>query len=218
MRVGINLVGVSYNDGKHGRYRNYEDAIQSLKDKIEKPLTDEGHEVSYHITTYDSEKRFDILKAYNPMSSEFLDSSLNVLGGGDLLWTGMKAISQTYLKSLHKLTEIPLDFVISTRFDILFNETPKLDFDKFNFIFREPEYTHLPLVSDTFYAFPHYLTTGVMNAIHHMETNPPKGINIAMHNLYLPMIDELGEDNINIIYKEYYTSANNKIFTLTRKD
>ena len=27
MKIGINLVGVSYNDGTVGRYRNYEDAI-----------------------------------------------------------------------------------------------------------------------------------------------------------------------------------------------
>ena len=30
MKIGINLVGVSYNDGAHGRYRNYEDAIDGF--------------------------------------------------------------------------------------------------------------------------------------------------------------------------------------------
>ncbi len=30
MKIGINLVGVSYNDGTIGRYRNYEDALEGF--------------------------------------------------------------------------------------------------------------------------------------------------------------------------------------------
>ena len=45
MKIGINLVGVSYNDGTAGRYRNYEDAVDGFMKNVVNPLKEEGHEV-----------------------------------------------------------------------------------------------------------------------------------------------------------------------------
>ena len=62
MKIGINLVGVSYNDGKIGRYRNYEDAIDGFMTNVVNPLKEEGHEISFYLFTYDSLKKEDIIK------------------------------------------------------------------------------------------------------------------------------------------------------------
>jgi hypothetical protein len=53
MKIGINLVGVSYNDGNVGRYRNYEDALEGFMNNIVNPLKEEGHEISFYLFTYD---------------------------------------------------------------------------------------------------------------------------------------------------------------------
>ena len=45
MKIGINLVGVSYNDGMFGRYRNYEDAVGGFFANVVTPLRDEGHDI-----------------------------------------------------------------------------------------------------------------------------------------------------------------------------
>jgi hypothetical protein len=221
MKIGINLVGVSYNDGSTGRYRNYEDAIDSFYDKIINPLKLVGHDIKFYIFTYDNVKKNEIINAYNPIiKSEFIHPVYNTMGGGDVLPNGMKTISVTYINSLQQLINEDLDFVISTRFDIAFHLNPfeefEFEFDKFNFLFREPEFTNLPIVSDTFYAFPHHMTQNLIDAIIEMESNPTQGVNIAMHNMYLPMVNQVGEDKVKWVCNDYYSSEGNKIYKLTR--
>jgi len=222
MKIGINLVGVSYNDGTIGRYRNYEDAIDGFITNVVNPLKEEGHDIFFYLFTYDSVKREDILKIYNPVKSIFLDPNYNKMGGGDVLEQTMKIISVTYINSLNELIGEDLDLVISTRFDISFNLNPfkefNFEFDKFNFLFREPEYMELPIVSDTFYVFPHSMTENFIEAIINMETNPPHGVNVAMHNMYLPMCELVGKENVKWVCDEFYSSLINPLYKLTRND
>ena len=57
MKIGINLVGVSYNDGNIGRYRNYEDALDGFYTNVVDPLREEGHTVQFYIFSYDNIKK-----------------------------------------------------------------------------------------------------------------------------------------------------------------
>lgn len=220
MKIGINLVGVSYNDGTIGRYRNYEDALDGFMTNVVNPLKEEGHEIKFYLFTYDSPKKEDIIKTYNPEKYTFLDPNYNKFGGGDKLENQMKIISITYINSLNELLDEDLDLVISTRFDISFNINPfdkfYFEFNKFNFLFREPEYVELPIVSDTFYVFPHNMTEDLINGIIEMESNPPHGVNIAMHNMYLPMCNQIGKDNVKWVCDEFYSSLENPFYKLTR--
>jgi hypothetical protein len=220
MKIGINLVGVSYNDGMVGRYRNYEDAIDGFMSNVVTPLKEEGHEISFYLFTYDSPKKEDIVKIYNPKKSTFLDPNYNKLGGGDKLENGMKTISATYINSLYELENEDLDLVISTRFDISFNKNPfkeyQYDFNKCNYLWREPEFTNVPIVSDTFIVFPHLMTSNLIDAIIEMETHPPHGVGVAMHNIYIPMCNQVGEDKVKIVCNEFKKSHTNDLYTLTR--
>lgn len=220
MKIGINLVGVSYNSGVVGRYRNYEDALEGFMNNIVNPLKEEGHEIYFYLFTYDSLKKENIIKTYNPKKSTFLDTDYNKLGGGDKLQNGMKTISTTYINSLIQIQDESLDLVISTRFDISFNFNPfkkyNFEFNKFNFLFREPEFIHLPIVCDTFYVFPHSMIHNLINSIIRMESNPHHGVGVAMHNMYLPMCDEVGEENVKWVCDEFYRSDINPIYKLTR--
>ena len=222
MKIGINLVGVSYNDGTFGRYRNYEDAINGFMTNIVNPLKEEGHEISFYLFTYDSPKKEDIIKVYNPKKSTFLDPNYNKMGGGDILENTMKILSITYINSLKELVDEDLDLIISTRFDISFNMNPfkefNYEFDKFNFFFREPILKSIPLVSDTFYVFPHNMVQKFIEAIIDMETNTPNNVNIAMHNMLTPMKKIMGEDSVKYVCNEYYSSLENPFYKLTRKE
>lgn len=220
MKIGINLVGVSYNDGS-GRYRNYEDAINGFMSNVVEPLKEDGHEIKFYIYSYDSIKRNDILKAYQPVKKyHFTDPIYNTLGGGDKLPNGLKAISSNYINSLEQLKNEDLDLVISTRFDINFLKNPfkkySFDFSKFNFLWREPEFTHLPIVNDTFIVFPYSMLGNVIESIIEMESIPPYGINIAMHNWYLPMVKQVGEDNVQWVCDEFVNAISNDLYKLMR--
>lgn len=222
MKIGINLVGVSYNSGNEGRYRNYKDSLHSFQSKIVEPLKDKGYEIYFYLFTYDSEKKLDILKSYQPVKKfKFLDKEFNKKGGGDQSSSNMKMISYSYIQSLERIKDEELDLIISTRFDIDFNvnlfEEFDFDFSKCNFLWREPEYTDLPIVSDTFIVFPGNMTQNLINAINTMETTPPQGVNVAMHNIYLPMCDEVGKENVKIVCDDFHRSHTNPYFKLTRK-
>lgn len=222
MKIGINLVGVSYNDGSIGRYRNYEDALEGFMNNVVNPLKEDGHDIFFYLFTYDSPKKEDIIKTYNPKKYTFLDPNYNKFGGGDVLEDSMKIISITYINSLNELINEDLDLVISTRFDISFNINPlkelNYELDKFNFLFREPVFKTIPLVSDTFYVFPHSMTEKFIEAIIEMETNPEQGVNIAMHNMLRPIQNKVGEENVKYVCDEYYSSLENPFYKLTRHE
>jgi hypothetical protein len=222
MKIGINLVGVSYNDGTMGRYRNYEDAFEGFMTNVVNPLKEEGHDIFFYLFTYESPKREDIIKVYNPKKYTFLDPNYNKMGGGDVLENQMKIISLTYINGLNELIDEDLDLVISTRFDINFFKNPfkeySYDFSKCNFLWREPEYTHLPIVNDTFIVFPHSMTENLINAIIHMETDPPFGVGVAMHNIYLPMVNQVGENKVQWVCDEFVNAINNNLYKLMRHE
>jgi hypothetical protein len=144
------------------------------------------------------------------------------MGGGDTLPSGLKVISGTYITSLLRLLNQDLDLVISTRFDINFLKNPfkeyEYDFTKFNFLWREPEYTHLPIVNDTFVVFPHSMLMNVIDSISEMESNPPYGVNVAMHNWYLPMVNQVGEENVQWVCDEFRNAINNDLYKLMRHE
>jgi hypothetical protein len=50
-----------------------------------------------------------------------------------------------------------------------------------------------------------------------MEENPPQGKNIAMHNWYLPMVNQVGEDKVQWVDDEFRTAIQNELYILTRK-
>ena len=68
----------------------------------------------------------------------------------------------------------------------------------------------LPIVSDTFYVFPHSMTENFIEAIINMETNPPHGVNVAMHNMYLPMCELVGKENVKWVCDKFYSSLKSK--------
>lgn len=221
MKIGINLVGVSYNDG-YGRYRNYEDAIDGFMNNIVNPLKSLGHEITFYLYSYYNKKELEIIESYKPKKYVFTHPNLNKLGGGDKLPNGIKVISQSYINSLEQMIDEDLDLIISTRFDINFLKNPfesyPFEFTKFNFLWREPEYTDLPIVNDTFVVFPYSMLNNVINSIKEMEHNPPHGVNVAMHNWYLPMVNQVGEKNVKWVSDEFINTINNDLYKLTRHE
>lgn len=222
MKIGINLVGISYNDGD-GRYRNYEDAIDGFMTNLIIPLKEDGHEISFYIYTYDNKKRDNIINSYIPTKKyHFADSMYNKLKRSDKLSNGFKSMSSTYINSLEQLRNEDLDLIISTRFDINFFKNPlkeyPYDFSKFNFLWREPEYMDLPIVNDTFVVFPYSMLDSVIESIKEMEFKPPHGVTVAMHNWYLPMVNQVGQDRVQWVCNEFVNIISNNLYKLMRDE
>lgn len=224
MKIGINLVGVSYNNAlEGGRLRNYEDSITNLFDNVVNPLRKDGHDVKFYLFSYSNEKQDKIVKDYSPaVKYKFVQPDFNKLGGGDRMGNGMKVMTVSYLNSLQQLYNEDLDLVISTRYDINFFRNPfeeyNYDFTKCSFLWREPEFEHLPIVNDTFIVFPYSMLESFFDAVVEMETNPPAGVSVGMHNLYLPMVNQVGEENVVWMDDEFKSTTDNTLYKLERRE
>jgi len=218
MKIGINLVGVSFEDGSIYRYRNYRDACDNFFKYVVDPLTKGGHEVSFYLYTYDSGEKANILQTYTPTRKSVFVTQQNDRLRNPFRMNSIQKIN--YLNSLLELLDEDLDLVISTRYDIDFFKNPfeeyTFNLDKMNFLWREPEYTHLPIVNDTFVVFPYRMLNNVINSISRMESRPSAGVNVAMHNWYLPMVEEVGINNVQWVDDEFVNCLPNKLYNLTR--
>lgn len=225
MKIAINLVGVSYTE--LGRTRKYTDSYDSFIEHIVNPLKEQGHDISFYLSTYDSDKKDDIIKTYNPVKSTFLDRNFALLGGGDVVdveGKPMLIMVYTYLNSLLQIKEDnpDIDIIISTRFDMLWKQNPfenfNFDFNKFNFLFRDHIYTENPLACDTFYVFPYNMIDDLISAIVELNDNPYNGVKIGLLNLHHPLKQLIGNENINIVCDDFLRSDYNPIYDLKRKD
>ena len=228
MKIGINLNGVSYHDGSSYRKRNYSDSIKNLREKVITPLIKKGHEIKTYLYSYDSIKTENVIEDYKPTKYTFLpeDSNFNKATSGDLLSNGFRMMTLTTINSLHQLIGEDLDIIISTRFDINFKQNPfelyEYDFTKCSFLWREPEFTHLPIVNDTFIVFPYNMLNEVIESFIEQETNPPEGINPGNHNLYIPMLNRVGKENVVWVDEEFGFKGpkgiDNKLYKLERTE
>jgi len=224
MKIGINLNGVSYHDGTSYRKRDYSDSIVNLKEKIVNPLIEKGHEVSFYVFTYDTVKSKDVERDYNPTKSTYIpeSSNFNNATSGDEVTNGWKMMTLTTVNSLRELHDEDLDLVISTRFDINFQMNPfevyDYDFTKCSFLWREPEFTDLPIVNDNFIVFPYHMLDNMIESLIEQEKNPPAGVNIGNHNIYLPMVNQVGEDKVQWVDDKFRTAIENELYILTRKE
>ena len=225
MKIGINLNGVSYHDGSSYRKRIYTDSIDNLMKNVVNPLKEKGHEVSFYVFTYDTEKSEDVERDYNPVKSTYVSESykFNEATSGDRLSNGWRMMTITTVNSLHQLKEEDLDLVISTRFDINFKQNPfevyDYDFTKCSFLWREPEFMDLPIVNDTFIVFPYHMLDNMIESFVEQEVNPPGGVNPGNHNLYVPMVKRVGEDNVVWVQESFgEKTVDNDLYKLERQE
>ena len=56
MKIGINLVGVSYNNAiEGGRLRDYENSIENFYKNVVNPLKENGHDIKFYLFSYSNE-------------------------------------------------------------------------------------------------------------------------------------------------------------------
>jgi len=215
MKIGINLSGVSYET--HHRNRNFEESLDSFNKYIVEPLLNDNHNIKFYIYTYETIKTEEVKKSYQPLCKyKFIDEvTQNILPNfteqGHNLYNG-----------LLDMVDEDLDIVIRARFDQKFNYNPltyyKWDFNKAVFLWREPLRTDLPLLNDTFFTFPYYMLNDVIQSIYDLEVNPAHGVKYSLHNMYIPLTNRVGTENVMWVDNEFRTKEMNNLYTLTRRD
>lgn len=73
-------------------------------------------------------------------------------------------------------------------------------------------------MNDIFIVFPHKILEPFFDAVVEMETNPPHGVNSAMHNLYLPMVNQVGENGVVWLDYEFKSEVDNSLYKPERTE
>ena len=137
-KILINLIGLSHHNVGNGLH-TYESCYENLFKNLVNPLKLQGYKVDFYLQTYNTDRENDIKKVYNPIRAEFIP---------------IQDKYKTYIQSVSTLKEMDYDFYIVTRFDLWIGVPIELNFNKFNFLFKNPDSWRKNSTTDTFYAFP----------------------------------------------------------------
>jgi hypothetical protein len=216
MKIGIAMPGVSYDDGSIYRYRNYEESINSFYEFIVNPLRKEGHEVFFYIYTYDTIKTENIKKDFFPIKKfQFINQKAQILNDG------LTVQNHNLIECFNMMLDENLDLVIKARFDIKFLKNPfeaySWDFNKINFLWREPLMEDLPLVNDVFFTFPYKFINHIIDSFLECELNPHNNIRIALHNIYNPLLKRIDKNEISWVDNRFVSNNENDLYILNRK-
>jgi hypothetical protein len=200
MKIGVNLVGISQGI----RDRNWKDSLDNIKNNV---INCWDYEPKIYLTTYQHESTFDLLKDYTPTKYLFLpfqnsDQRL------------------TYKNSLIELLNEDIDLIISIRFDIQFTNalsSYKIDFDKFNFLFKESGgwWQAHKFTCDNLFIFPKKYLRATIDSIQEFYDHPVRN-HSDLHPLYSHIVPKINEENINFIFDETYSSTHNPFYKLLR--
>ena len=205
MKILINLVGLSHHDVGNG-FHSYKNSYENLFINLVEPLR-ENHHVDFYIQTYDTEEKNNLEKIYNPIYSNYIE-----------LKKEKSSAFETYISSINKLKEFDYDFYIVTRFDLWIGEKINLEFDKFNFLFKEKDWwvSHY-LTNDTFYGFPKsMLNSFVSTCITCRNKNGQPGYLGLFHKLYTELITHIDSSQINFIDEEHTNVQSSEKYKLSR--
>jgi hypothetical protein len=205
MKILINLVGLAHHDVGNGLH-SYKPVYQNLFKNVVNPLS-ETNQVDFFLSTYETIEFDELEKIYKPIKSNYrkLESPKSVA-------------FDTYIDSIEKLKEFDYDFYIVTRFDLDIKITLNINFQKFNFLFKEKDWwDNHQCTTDTFYAFPKWMLNGFVNSIIDCKNkNGQPGYLGLFHKLYPELVNYINLNNIHFIDEEKQTVQISSKYTLSR--
>jgi hypothetical protein len=205
MKILINLVGLSHHDIGNGLH-SYKPVYQNLFKNVINQLR-KSNQVDFFLQTYQTNESSELEKIYNPIYSEY-----RILE--EPKWVAFN----TYIDSIQKLKEFDYDFYIVTRFDLDIRIPLNINFEKFNFLFKELDWWDSDeCTTDTFYAFPKWMLDGFIRAcIECRDNHGSPGYVGLFHKLHYELKKYINSDNYHFIDDDKQTIQISKKYTLSR--
>lgn len=204
---GVKKVGVILRGIASGNSTRHKKDWTFTKDNIKKNLIDPLVNPSIYLTTYEHAVLPDVIEFYKPKDVKIVDfNTSNQI--------------KTFLQSLEQIANEDLDFVFIARFDIEYKKLItdfNINYDKFNFIFREqePYWSSNKYTSDTFFAFSKKFLEKVIEATKEEIEKPDRSYG-DIHALYKKLLPKIGEENINFMFEGNHPSDVNEFFEIKR--
>lgn len=203
MNIGILLTGVAFGL----RDRDWRNSANSLYSNLINPYRADNN-VALYVSTYRYPFEKELIQELNPRAYTFLEYSRS-------------NIFTTYLKGLDLLADEPLDFIITTRFDIMFKVNIRnlpVDYGKFNILFRELGFWEggIEFTTDNLFMFPVCYLGAFRRAVENTRYHHPLGCP-DLHPAYKYVKNELGDEHMNFLSDKFHKSTSNPFYDLTRK-
>jgi hypothetical protein len=217
MKIAIVLTGVTHgyveDTCKYDVPRNFYDCAPNIKKFLIDPLKEQFNDVKIYLTTYENEVINDVIDFYKPNKCTLVP------------YKDSQMIT-TYLSSMESLKDEDIDFIFSTRFDILFKSkitTWNINYSKFNVTFKEAdtymteEEKNFNFTSDCIFAFPkRYLGSLKIGLREAWQFHPQPYFRKNMHPVAYNVSKIIGNYNINFLTDKKMTSDDNDFFILYR--
>lgn len=205
MKILINLVGLSHHDVGNGLH-SYKPVYNNLFNNLVNPLR-EKNQVDFLLQTYETNESVNLENIYKPIHSEYRE-----------IKESKSAAYDTYISSIEKLNKFDYDFYIITRFDLDIRIPLDINFEKFNFLFKELDWwDNHNCTTDTFYAFPQEMLNGFVSACKDVRKKDGQpGYLGLFHALYKDLQNYINSNNYHYIDNEKQTIQISKKYTLSR--
>lgn len=217
MKVAIVLTGVTHgyveDTCKYDVPRNFYACAPNLQKLLIDPLKEEFENVKVYLTTYENDVLNDVLDFYKPDKCTLVP------------YENSQMIT-TYLASMESLRNEDVDFIISTRFDILLKSkitSWNFNYKKFNVTFKEAdtfmteEEKKFNFTSDCVFAFPkRFLGPLIVGLKEAWYFHPQPYFRKNMHPVAHNVSKVIGSYNINFLTDKKMTSDENNFFILYR--
>lgn len=209
MRILINLVGLAHHDVGNG-WHSYKPVFKKLFENLVNPLS-ERNKIDFFLTTYNTDESENIENIYKPIKTIYRPINPNT-------YKSIEVAFNTYETSILKLKELDYDFYIVTRFDLWIGTPLNLNFNKFNFLFKEKDWwDNHKCTTDVFYGFPKKMLEDFISAIKDCrDKNGQPGYLGLFHKLYPELLNYINENDIHFIDDEKQTVQISKKYTLSR--
>ena len=217
MKIGIVLTGIANGkvDDTSGLNipRDFKNCFNNIQDKLITPYI-ENHDTKLYLTTYDKFNANEVIEAYKPFKHQLI-SYVN------------SAEITTYIKSMEMLLDQDVDFIITTRFDILFRSKVidwDIKYDKLNVAFKEgnfkvPECLPKHFTDCSIYFFPKkYLKSFIIALKQTWNFHPQPWIRKNMHPVTYNFSKVMGRNAVHFLSNKYQISSEeNSFFFLYRQ-
>jgi len=202
MKIGIVFRGIT-----SGKSPTQKKDWTLAKDNIKENLIGCFPSSRIYFTTYSHEVLPQVVDFYKPIDVKLIDYNSSDQ-------------RKTLFESLKHIADKEVDFIFVVRFDMIYKKKISefnINYNKFNFIFREtePYWTQNKFVSDTFFAFPKNYLVPFMEAVHTEIVQPERPYS-DMHGAYKRLYPIIGNENIHFMVDGTHRSDNNDYFEIKR--
>ena len=124
------------------------------------------------------------------------------------------------INALDLLIGEDLDFIVHTRLDLHFNYpliNNNIDYNKFNFLFKEKNHWNLKYTCDNLYMWPHHMTNVVEDSMR-KTYRTIRPYTHCTHGLMIKLSEQLNQNDIHIISDKHELSTVNSFYTICKRE